>query len=230
MYPETATPKEGFGHWLVKFRAREDPVDAGSIEAAYADMARAAGVDMPPTALFDTSAGRFFGIQRFDRGPDGVGIHTHTFGGLVNSDFRHPDRDYQEFLSVVFTLTGDFAQVEQAYLRAAFNVLAHNRDDHVKNHAFSARANGGWRLSPAYDVTHSHGVNGEHNMTVAGSGKPGVKELLILAADAGLKPRKARAILASASAAIKRWPEFAEKAGVSDSSNREIPSSFVTAD
>ena len=230
MYPETALPGEGFGHWLVKFRAREDPADAGSIEAAYADMARAAGVEMPPTAIFDTTAGRFFGIQRFDRGPGGMRIHTLTFGGLVNSDFRHPDRDYQEFLSVVFTLTGEFAQVEQAYLRAALNVLAHNRDDHVKNHAFSAGAKGGWRLSPAYDVTHSYGVNGEHNMTVGGSGNPGVKELMILAEEAGLKSKRAKALLASVAASIKRWPEFAEKAGVSESSSRKIVSSFVTAD
>jgi len=157
-------------------------------------------------------------------------IHTHTFGGLVNSDFRHPDRDYQEFLSVVFTLTGEFAQVEQAYLRAALNVLAHNRDDHVKNHAFSAGAKGGWRLSPAYDVTHSYGVNGEHNMTVGGSGNPGVKELMILAEEAGLKSKRAKALLASVAASIKRWPEFAEKAGVSESSSRKIVSSFVTAD
>jgi serine/threonine-protein kinase HipA len=229
MYPETAVQREGFGHWLVKFRAREDPADAGSIEAAYADMARAAGVDMPPTSLFDTTAGRFFGVQRFDRDPNGVRIHTHTFGGLVNSDFRHPDRDYQELLSVAFALTGDFAQVEQAFLRATFNVLAHNRDDHVRNHAFVAGPNGGWRLSQAYDITQSYGVNGEHNMTVAGSGRPGVKELLILAANAGLRPRKTKAILASVTASIKRWPEFAGKAGVSESSSRRIVSSFVAA-
>ncbi len=229
MYPETDVPREGFGHWLVKFRAREDPADAGSIEAAYADMARAAGVGMPLTTLFDTTAGRFFGIQRFDRRPDGTRIHVHTFGGMVHSDFRHPDRDYQELLSVVFTLTGDFAQVEQAFMRAAFNVLAHNRDDHVKNHAFVAGPNGDWRLSPAYDVTQSYGMNGEHNMTVAGSGKPGVKELMTLSENAGLKPRKAKAIVASVAASIRRWPEFAEKAGVSDSSSRKIVSSFVAA-
>lgn len=229
MYPEADVPREGFGHWLVKFRAREDPADAGSIEAAYADMARSAGVGMPLTTLFDTTAGRFFGIRRFDRGPGGTRIHVHTFGGMVHSDFRHPDRDYEELLSVVFTLTGDFAQVEQAFTRAAFNVLAHNRDDHVKNHAFVAGVNGRWRLSPAYDVTQSYGMNGEHNMTVAGSGKPGVKELITLAENAGIKPQKAKAIIASVAASIGRWPEFAEKAGVSDTSSRKIVSSFVAA-
>lgn len=229
IFPESTTPREGFENWLVKFRARQDPADAGSIEAAYADMARAAGVDMPATKLFDTPAGRFFGIQRFDRSPDGTRIHTHTFGGMVHSDFRHPNRDYKEFLSVVFDLTKDFSQVEQAFLRATFNVLAHNRDDHVRNHAFIAGPSGGWRLSPAYDITQSEGVNGEHNMTVDGSGKPGVDDLLKLAAEAGLKPGKAKAFLSSVAASIRRWPEFAEKSGVSEASSRRIVSSFLTA-
>jgi serine/threonine-protein kinase HipA len=227
---ETAIAGNGFEHWLVKFRAREDPPDAGCIEAAYANMARAAGVDMPATAIFATTAGRFFGIKRFDRGPDGSRIHTHTFGGLVHSDFRHPNRDYQEFLSIVFNLTGDFAQVEQAYLRAVFNVIAHNRDDHVKNHSFVAGPTGTWRISQAYDLTHSDGVNGEHNMTVAGSGKPGGKDLLKLAEGAGIKPRQANAIIESVSGSIRRWPEFAEKAGVSEASSRRVVSSFVAAD
>lgn len=229
LYPEGAAPGGDFEHWLVKFRAREDPADAGSIEAAYAEMARAAGIDMPAATLFDTAAGRFFAVKRFDRGPGEMRIHTHTFGGLAHSDFRHPNRDYQEFLTVTFDLTKDFAEVEQAYRRAVFNVLAHNRDDHVKNHAFVRALNGGWRLSPAYDLTHSHGVNGQHNMTVAGSGLPGVKELLTLADGAGLKAKDAKHIIDSVRSAIGDWPEFAAKAGVTEASVRRISSSFAVA-
>jgi serine/threonine-protein kinase HipA len=228
LFPEGTGSEEGFEHWLVKFRTREDPADAGSIEAAYAEMARAAGIKIPATTLFDTTAGRFFAVQRFDRGPGEMRIHTHTFGGLAHSDFRHPNRDYQEFLTVTFDLTKDFAAVGQAYRRAVFNVLAHNRDDHVKNHAFVWALNGGWRLSPAYDLTHSYGVNGQHNMTVAGSGLPGVKELLTLADGAALRPKEAKAIIDSVRAAIGDWPEFAAKAGVSEASVKRIGSSFVS--
>ena len=70
--PDLVRTGPGFEHWLVKFRAKEDPEDAGCIEAAYAEMARAAGIVMSPTRLFTTKAGRFFGIQRFDRGPLGA--------------------------------------------------------------------------------------------------------------------------------------------------------------
>jgi len=38
---------EGYDHWLVKFRARDDPPDMGRIEQVYAAMARLAGVETP---------------------------------------------------------------------------------------------------------------------------------------------------------------------------------------
>jgi serine/threonine-protein kinase HipA len=227
MSSDTIQLPPGYGHWMVKFRSRGDPEDSGCIEAAYAEMARAAGIIMPQTRLFDTSVGRFFGIRRFDRGVGGTRIHTHTFGGMVHSDFRHPNRDYQEFLSVVFSVTRDFQQVEQAFRRAVFNVLAHNRDDHVKNHSFVADQAGNWRLSPAYDLIHSLGISGQHNMTVAGSGRPGVKELLVLAKSAGIPERSAADIIAGVSSAIKRWPEFAEKAGVSQDSHAKVGASLM---
>jgi serine/threonine-protein kinase HipA len=226
---DVTTPGSGFEQWLVKFRSKEDTEDAGCVEEAYAQMARAAGVSMPPTRIFATSVGRFFGIRRFDRGTGGTRIFTHTFGGIVHSDFRHPNRDYQELLSVVFDLTKDIQQVEQAFRRAAFNVLAHNRDDHVRNHAFLASPLGAWTLSPAYDVTHSNGINGEHNMTVAGNGKPGLADLLKLADDAGIKRQKANDILETVATSIKRWPEFAENAYVSESTNKRVVASLAAA-
>ena len=44
---------DGFEHWLVKFPAKTDTDEAGAIEYAYASMAAAAGIDMPPTRLFE---------------------------------------------------------------------------------------------------------------------------------------------------------------------------------
>jgi len=49
-------------HWIVKFAAKTDTPDAGTVEYAYALMAVNAGIDMPPTRLFETAeGGRFFG-------------------------------------------------------------------------------------------------------------------------------------------------------------------------
>ena len=39
-----------------------------------------------------------------------------------------------------------------------------------------------WKLSPAYDLTYSHSIGGEHATTVNGNGRdPGLKEILEVA-------------------------------------------------
>ena len=206
----------GFQPWLLKFTAREDPPDTGAVERAYALMAVAAGVDMPPTRLFELPSGdRFFGTQRFDRDGDRR-IHVHTFGNLIHSDFRIPSCDYQDLLKATLLLTRRQGEVLRAYRRMAFNVLAHNRDDHVKNFAFLFDDQAGeWRLTPAYDLTFSHGPGGEHAMTVGGEGRaPGPADLLRLAGPAGIAAGEAKGIVAEVQDAVGRWRTFAELAGV----------------
>jgi serine/threonine-protein kinase HipA len=123
----------GYRPFLVKFAAREDAADIGAVEAAYALMAAEAGVEVPATRLFETpDGGRYFAAERFDR-RDGRRVHMHTLGGLLHASHRLPSMDYEGYLKATLVLTRDQRQVEQAYRRMAFNVLAHNRDDHVKN-------------------------------------------------------------------------------------------------
>ena len=98
---------DGFEHWIVKFAAKKDMPDAGPIEHAYALMAAAAGIDMPLTRLFETSKGeRFFGVKRFDRDRNRR-FHVHTFGNLIQADFRVPSADYADLLKAASVLTRD---------------------------------------------------------------------------------------------------------------------------
>jgi serine/threonine-protein kinase HipA len=161
-YPELAGRAseipEGYEPWIIKFPAQNDGRDAGAVESAYAEMARAAGIDVPPTFLFGVRDGRrFFGIQRFDRVGPGFAqrLHVHTLGGLIHADYRTPSCDYREFIATTLHLTQSVAESAKAVRRMVFNVLAHNRDDHVRNFAFTMDARSEWRLSPAYDLTFS---------------------------------------------------------------------------
>lgn len=56
--------------WLVKFRAQGDPEQVGQEEYRYSLLAKACGVEMPETRLFE---GRYFGVERFDRSPAASG-------------------------------------------------------------------------------------------------------------------------------------------------------------
>jgi serine/threonine-protein kinase HipA len=213
----------GYAHWIVKFHARKDSPDAGPGELAYSLMAKEAGVAMPPARLFETAQGeRFFGVERFDRRGNHR-YHVQTFGNLIHANFRIPSCDYRQLLEVTRILTRNHQDVLQCYRRMVFNVLTHNRDDHVKNFAFRMTDQGGWELAPAYDLVFTGGPGGEHTMTVAGEGRaPARHHLLQLAAPPGIADRDAESILDEVAVAAARWRAHARQAGVSTKSTQVV--------
>lgn len=213
----------GYAHWLIKFAARQDADDDGVIELAYAEMARASGIDMPPTRLFATAEGdRFFGVARFDRDED-ERFHVHTFGNLIHANFRIPGSDYEQLLHVTRVLTKDERAVHAMLRRMIFNVLAHNRDDHVKNFAFRLNRQNEWELAPAYDLTFADGPGGEHTMTVDGEGRrPGRTQFARLAERFDIPQKVLSAIIDEVAAAAADWPRFAKGLDVSEGRTREI--------
>lgn len=86
--------------------------------------------------------------------------------------------------------------VEKLFRLMCFNVFAHNGDDHSRNFTcIFDDAKKRWRLSPAYDLTYSNSIGGEHATCVAGNGKdPGMKEILQVAEEAGISSGKAQKI------------------------------------
>lgn len=213
----------GYAAWLVKFHTSPEALDDGRIEYAYARMAGAAGIVMPESRLFKTGQGEeFFGVVRFDR-QAGRRCHVQTFGGLIHANFRIPGCDYGQLLKVTRILTRNQADVEAAFRLMVFNILAHNRDDHVKNFAFMLDPEGSWRLAPAYDLTFASGPGGEHTMTVAGEGRePGRDHVMRVAGEAGLDLRRAAAIIGEVASVVADWPRFAREAGVSQDSIRTL--------
>jgi serine/threonine-protein kinase HipA len=213
----------GYTHWIVKFQTRQEAPDAGPAELAYSQMAREAGVTMPPTRLFETAqGGRFFGTERFDR-QGNRRFHVHTFGNLIQANFRIPSCDYRQLLEVTRILTKNHRDVLECYRRMTFNVLAHNRDDHVKNFAFRMTAEGGWELAPAYDLVFAPGPGGEHTMTIAGEGRtPARSHLLKLADLAGIAGQDAQEILDEVASAVASWRGHASQAGVGARSAKAI--------
>lgn len=207
---------EGFSHWLVKFRAGEDAFDMGAVEHAYALMAREAGVDIPETTLLPSKTGPgHFAVRRFDRRGNRR-VHMHTVAGLLDATHRMPSITYEDLLKVTMRLTRDQRQVDQMFVRMVFNVLAHNRDDHTKNHAFLMDPDGSWTVSPAYDLTFSSGAGGEHALSVGGEGaRPGETHIRAAARTGGVSDDIVAACIDRTRAAVERWPEFAAAAGVS---------------
>lgn len=213
---------EGFRPVLVKFRAALDPATQVPVEAAYLQMAAAAGLRVPRQEVVALPGGEAaLVLDRFDRTGD-ARLHLQSFAALLELDFRVDLVDYDTLLDATRRLTRDFAQVEQALRLAAFNVLAGNRDDHIKNVSFVMSPDGRWRLAPAYDLTPSVG-GGYHAMSCDGeSVRPTAAHVERVGLRAGFDRSQVRAVLEEAQAALARWEEFAEASAVPAQVRREV--------
>ena len=212
----------GFSPWIVKFRAESESRQIGAEEYAYSLMARAAKVEMSETRIIETPKGRYFATRRFDRSTLGR-HHVHTASGLLETSHQVAGIGYHALFQLTFKLTRDMTHVGQMFRRMAFNVLAHNRDDHARNHAFLMNSQGIWRPSPAYDLTFSSGPAGEHNLTILGEGRaPTRRHMLDLARKIGLPRGEAEAVIAEVADTVARWPEFADQAGLDRARMTEI--------
>ena len=111
-------------------------------------------------------------------------------------------------------LTKEIKEVKKAFRIAVFNLLTYNRDDHAKNFSFLMDNQKRWHLTPAYDLTFSLGMNGEHSMMYMGEGRnPTTKELLLLGEKH--KISDANLIIKEIKDVVKRWGFIAHECGVS---------------
>ncbi len=188
--------------WIIKFPSSMDSADIGVQEYAYAQCAKDCGIEMSETRLFPSKVcGGYFGTKRFDRCRNTDGTlgrrHMLTVSAILETSHRIPNLDYHTLMKLTGILTKNYNQALQLFRRMCFNVFAHNRDDHSKNFSYLYEdATDSWRLSPAYDLTYSSSIGGEHATCINGNGRdPGRKDLLAVAAQAGIERKEAGQIL-----------------------------------
>ena len=182
--------------WLIKFPAQSEHKSVCLLESLYADMAKQAGLNLPAHHYFDIdNKYAALGVERFDR-VNNQRVHSHTLAGLLDIDFRIPSLDYLQYLRCVRMLTQSQVAIEEGFRHAVFNVIFNNKDDHSKNFSFMMDKAGRWSLSPVYDIAYNSGMNGYHQMDVAGEARhPTLTHLLKLAKLADIKQNKAQAII-----------------------------------
>jgi serine/threonine-protein kinase HipA len=221
----------GFEHWLLKFDGVEnnkdkeelgDPQGYGAIEFAYAQMATAAGIEMPPSRLLPENGRRHFMVRRFDRPTRKTKLHMQSLGALAHYDLNQAGaHSYEQAMMAIRRLGMGMPAVEQQFRRMTFNVVARNQDDHVKNIAFLMNRGGEWSLSPAFDVTYAYRPGGtwtdQHQMSLNGKRDGFAREDFVSCAEA-ISMRRGRAleILAEVTEAVAGWPGHAAKAEVEE--------------
>jgi serine/threonine-protein kinase HipA len=210
---------------ILKF-SPADSDGGGAVEFAYMTMAEAAGIRVPRVCLVNDGQRRHFAAARFDRylAPDGTMAkrHVHTLSGLLHRRASDGQLDYSDFMRLARRLCGHEEAVE-CLRRAIFNLLAVNRDDHGRNHAFlydeTTRT---WTLAPAYDLNPNVA-----NVLIGLSwfGSAAIPQTLAdvnrMAELAGIRPSMVRTIFAEVeNAVLSGWRSTATRCGV--------PSEIVT--
>lgn len=218
----------GYGYWLVKFdgiagngdKDGDDAQGYGRIEYAYYLMAKAAGIQMTECRLWDR---RHFMTRRFDRTADGQKLHAQTLAALAHFDYNDPLRhSYEQAFRITRRIVNDIRAERELFRRMAFNVLAWNCDDHVKNMSYLMDRSGTWRLAPAYDECYAYNPNGSwtsgHQMSVNGKNTDvGRADLVAAGKVAGLGESVCRDIIDGVREAVCGWLRFAAEAEVPDS-------------
>lgn len=157
-------PAEGRGgSWIVKLPSSRFPAVPEN-EYAMMALARAIGIEVPPTELVDMKGvqglpadvvaveEKAFAIQRFDRGANGKAIHMEDFAqvfGLYPQDKYH-HRSYANIAAVLRAEAGE-QQTYEFFRRLVFSVLIGNGDMHLKNWSILYKDGRTPTLSPAYD-------------------------------------------------------------------------------
>lgn len=183
--------------WIIKFVSSEDNEDMGKQEYDYALCARECGLEIEEVRLFPSENTKgYFGTRRFDRLGDGEAgkVHMVSAAGILETSHRIPNLDYDILMKLTLQLTKSMEECEKLYRLMCFNVFAHNRDDHSKNFTYMYKeTEKRWVLSPAYDLTYSNSIGGEHATTVNGNGKnPTMEDILAVAKKNGLNITKAK--------------------------------------
>lgn len=156
--------------WIVKFPSSYDSENIGEMEYRYNLAAKACGVDVSESRLLESRiCSGYFATRRFDRRA-GEKIHMVSAGGLLEASHRYPSLDYSHIFKLSNILTHGTTEYERIFRLMCFNEYSHNRDDHSRNFSFLLQ-DGKWRLSPAYDLTYSNSLNGEHATTINGKGR-----------------------------------------------------------
>lgn len=234
--------EKGFEHWLMKFdgisnnRDKEltNPKGYGKIEYAYHLMAVEAGIKMSVCRLHPEGGRSHFMTKRFDRTANGGKRHMQSLGAIAHYDYNQPaSYSYEQAIQVIKRLGLPREDLDQQVLRVMYNVIGRNHDDHVKNIAFLMDRRGNWRLSPAFDISYAWNPREEwtsrHQMSVNGKRDEIEREdLIALANIAGIKKAHANEIFDKVIETVRRWLDFAEKAGVSEARATEIKANLRT--
>jgi serine/threonine-protein kinase HipA len=216
--------------WIAKFPSGNDKRDIGAWEKVTHQLAINAGLNVP-----EAMAGKYHGHQhtfltkRFDRTAESGRIHFASamtlLGQMDGADFNRG----VSYLDLVEFISRNGANMqnnlEELWRRIVFYICVSNTDDHLRNHGFLL-TEGGWILSPAYDM---NPVETGSGLSLNISETDNSQELdLAIEVSHYFRVSKARAqeIIEKVKTSVGQWNAVAEKQGISRTEREGMSGAF----
>lgn len=205
--------------WIAKFPSGNDDKDIGAWEQLTYEMAIQCGIDMAESRIQKFSHHQHtFITKRFDRTADGQRIHFASAMTLLGYTDGVDHQDGVSYLDLVEFLMQNGANIDEdlvkLWTRVVFNMCVSNTDDHLRNHGFIL-TDGGWVLSPAYDINPIEGGNGLKLNVDSEDNSQNLELALSVAPYFRLKPDEAQLIIDNILNVISNWQILAKKIGIS---------------
>lgn len=213
---------------IAKFPDAADSIDVIRWERVMLALAERAGITVSDARLQPVGDSVVLIVRRFDRHGDDRVPFLSAMSLLDAADGEQ--RSYVEIFDALRQIASDpRADGAQLWRRLAFNILASNFDDHLRNHAvvYDGVA---WRLSPAYDLNPvpAHVKPRELTTTINIDGDPiaSIELALEAASEFFLTERDARTIAKEVSTALQSWRATARECGIARDEIERMTSAF----
>jgi serine/threonine-protein kinase HipA len=235
--PKTVVEAEG-ALWIAKFNCATDRWNNARVEHAMLRLAQACGLRVAATRIESVGDRDVLLVKRFDREAGEGGYRRARMLSaltLLRAGDTIDDRhrwSYPLLAEELRRLSARPAQdAPELFRRMAFNALISNGDDHPRNHAIIAFAEG-WQLSPAYDLTPASPPALEQRDLALACGDQGRRasaaNLLSQCGRFLLSRDAASRILDDMEAHVRmRWHEVARREGVSQRDCERIAGAFA---
>lgn len=213
---------------IAKFPDAGDEHDVIRWEFTMMRLAERAGITVSAASLQPVGDAAVLLLRRFDRLGSLRVPFLSAMSLLDATDGQR--RSYVEIFDALRQVASQpKADGEQLWRRLAFNILASNFDDHLRNHAVLYDGEG-WRLSPAYDLNPvpGHLQHRALSTTISLDDDPSASiELAVEASEEFLlKPPTARAIAVEVANALRDWQQVARSCGVAANQLDPMASAF----
>lgn len=214
--------------YIAKFPRETDDYGVETWEVVALRLAARAGIDVPEHQLADVAGKRVLLSRRFDRSATGRIPFLSAMSMLGAAD-----GDHGSYPELVDALAEHGARAKddahQLYSRVAFNVLVSNVDDHLRNHGFLWVGQGGWTLSPAYDLNPTPTDVRPRILTTNIDLDDGTCSLTLLEQTSeyfGLSLADARARIRHVAETVRTWRDEAAAVGAKPSEIKRMASAF----